>query len=57
MFGSSFNVQATAVLKEDVALIVTELEVSDEVATRALREVGGQGPSVVADALRLLITS
>lgn len=37
-------------------LIVSELEVSEEVATKALREVG-QGPNAVVDALRLLITS
>jgi len=53
---STDETKAVAVLKEDVLLIVSELEVSEEVATKALREVG-QGPNAVVDALRLLITS
>ncbi len=42
-------------LKEDVAFIVSELEISEEVAAKALREVAG--PNALAKALRLLITS
>ena len=45
--------QQVAVSKEDVALIVNELEVTEEVATRALRSVEGN----VAEALRQLVTS
>jgi NACalpha-BTF3-like transcription factor len=44
-----------AVLKEHVALIVSELEVPNEVASKALREVSG--PNALVEALRLLITS
>mmetsp|Transcript_46490 Transcript_46490/g.68731 ORF Transcript_46490/g.68731 Transcript_46490/m.68731 type:complete len:102 (+) Transcript_46490:39-344(+) len=47
-----------AVSKDDVALIVSELEVSEDVAERALREVGSKaegGKSVVAEALRQLV--
>jgi NACalpha-BTF3-like transcription factor len=48
-----------AVSKEDVAFIVSELEVTEEVAERALREVAAdaeEGKMVVA-ALRKLVTS
>lgn len=51
---------AVAVSKEDVALIVSELEVTDEVAARALRQVADEvpeGKSVVAAALRKLVVS
>ena len=49
-----------AVSKEDVALIVTEMEVTEEEATRVLREVAeevGEGQSLVAAALRRLVVS
>jgi NACalpha-BTF3-like transcription factor len=49
---------AVAVSKDDVALIVSELEVTEEVAERALREVASEaedGQMVVA-ALRRLVT-
>lgn len=49
-----------AVSKEDVALIVSEMEVTEEEATRVLREVAeevGEGKSVVAAALRRLVVS
>ena len=42
-----------AVSKEDVALIVSELEVTEEVATRALRSETGD----VVAALRQLVTN
>mmetsp|Transcript_1487 Transcript_1487/g.1896 ORF Transcript_1487/g.1896 Transcript_1487/m.1896 type:complete len:106 (-) Transcript_1487:292-609(-) len=64
---SSSGVGATkkkkvSVSKDDVALIVSELEVSDDVAERALREVGEEGVgdnggSVVGEALRRLIVT
>ena len=55
--------KVVAVSKEDVALIVSELEVTEEVAERVLREValqdgvGGDGDSMVVAALRRLVTS
>lgn len=55
--------KVVAVSKEDVALIVSELEVTEEVAERVLREValqdgvGGDGESMVVAALRRLVTS
>lgn len=52
--------QAVAVSKADIDLIVQELEVSEETATRALREVAPglhEGESLVKAALRKLITS
>jgi hypothetical protein len=53
------NVQVS---KEDVELIVTELEVTEEMAKRALKEVTSQrlvkeGQSAVGEALRKLIVS
>ena len=50
---------ALAVSKEDVALIVSELEVTEQVAEHALREVSLEAKegSVVEAALRLLIHS
>ena len=54
----ALGLTAVAVSKEDVALIVSELEVTEEVAERALREVAGEaedGQMVVA-ALRSLVT-
>ena len=53
------NIQVS---KEDIALIVSELEVSNDVAERALREVvsdgcGVENGGVVAAALRKLIVS
>lgn len=50
---------AVAISKEDVALLVSELEVTDEVAERVLREVAaetGEGNMLEA-ALRKLVTS
>jgi hypothetical protein len=50
---------AVSVSKEDVALIVSELEVTDEIAERVLREVAaeaGEGNMLEA-ALRKLVTS
>jgi len=52
--------EQVAVSKEDVALIVSELEVTDELAERTLREVAldvKEGESIVAAALRKLVTS
>jgi hypothetical protein len=55
--------KVVAVSKEDVALIVSELEVTEEVAERVLREValqdgvGEDGDSMVVAALRRLVTS
>lgn len=52
--------EQVAVSKEDVALIVSELEVSEEVAQKTLREVAAQlaeGESMVHAALRKLVTS
>ena len=48
-----------AVSKEDVALIVSELEVTEEIAERALREVAAdaEGGEMVVAALRRLVTS
>jgi len=48
---------AVAVSKEDVALIVLELEVTEEVAERVLREVSLEAKEgdVVEAALRMLI--
>ena len=48
---------AVTISKEDVALIVSELEVSEEVAERVLREVSleTKGGNVVEAALRALI--
>ena len=48
---------AVAVSKEDVALIVSELEVTEEVAERVLREVSLEAKegNVVEAALRMLI--
>ena len=57
------NVKAAeqvAVSKADVDLIVSELEVTDEVAERTLREVAvdlQEGDSMVVAALRKLVTS
>ena len=56
---------AIAVKKEDVAMIVAEMEISEDEATAALREAaaGGQngtiveGQQLVAAALRKLVTS
>lgn len=45
--------QVVAVSKDDVALIVSELEVSEEIATRTLRNVAGD----VTEALRQLVTN
>eukprot|EP00557_Chaetoceros_sp_GSL56_P002526 CAMPEP_0176493700 /NCGR_PEP_ID=MMETSP0200_2-20121128/9687_1 /TAXON_ID=947934 /ORGANISM="Chaetoceros sp., Strain GSL56" /LENGTH=107 /DNA_ID=CAMNT_0017891377 /DNA_START=115 /DNA_END=435 /DNA_ORIENTATION=+ len=50
------------VSKEDVDLIVAELEVTDEMATKALKEVMSQGlvsegQSAVGEALRKLIVT
>ena len=52
-----------AVSKDDVALIVSEMEVSKEVAEKVLREVAfanqenGGSKSVLEEALRKLVTS
>lgn len=52
-----------AVSKDDVALIVSEMEVSNEVAEKVLREVAfanqedGGNKNVVEEALRKLVTS
>ena len=48
---------AVSISKEDVALIVSELEVTEEVADRVLREVSleAKGGNVVEAALRALI--
>lgn len=49
-----------AVSKEDVALIVSEMEITEDEATRVLREVAedvGDGKSIVEEALRRLVTS
>jgi NACalpha-BTF3-like transcription factor len=49
-----------AVSKEDVDLIVYELEVTEELAKKTLQEVAGgipEGDSLVAAALRKLVTS
>lgn len=46
--------------KEDIDLIVSELEVTEEVARRTLREVAAdvkEGDSLVVAALRKLVTS
>jgi NACalpha-BTF3-like transcription factor len=50
---------SVAVSKGDVALIVSELEVTDEVAERALREVaaGAEEGKMLEEALRKLVTS
>uniref|UniRef100_A0A7S0CJL6 Nascent polypeptide-associated complex subunit alpha-like UBA domain-containing protein n=1 Tax=Proboscia inermis TaxID=420281 RepID=A0A7S0CJL6_9STRA len=47
------------VSKEDVAVIISELEVSEEVAERALREVGEveNGKSALVEALRRLVVA
>ena len=47
---------ASQVSKEDVALVIDQLEVTEDVAIRALMEVAGEEKPVVA-ALRKLITS
>jgi NACalpha-BTF3-like transcription factor len=49
---------AVEVSKEDVALIVSELEVTDAVAERALREVAvdGEESKMLEAALRKLVT-
>jgi ABC-type uncharacterized transport system ATPase subunit len=52
--------EQVAVSDEDVALIVNELEVTNEVAERTLREVAvevKEGDSLVVAALRKLVTS
>ena len=47
-----------AVSKEDVALIMSEMEVTEDVATRALRSVTVEdGASRVVEALRHLVTT
>ncbi|CAJ1908739.1 unnamed protein product [Cylindrotheca closterium] len=49
-----------SVSKEDVALIVSELEVSEEVAERVLREAaldGAEGDKMLEAALRRLVTA
>eukprot|EP00536_Pseudo-nitzschia_multiseries_P004456 jgi/Psemu1/302609/fgenesh1_kg.74_\ len=48
---------AVTVSKDDVDLIVSELEVTEEIAEQALREVSleARGGSVVEAALRMLI--
>jgi NACalpha-BTF3-like transcription factor len=53
------NIQVS---REDVDLIVSELEVTEEVATKALKEVlsqglVGEGQSAVGEALRKLVVS
>lgn len=52
--------ELVAVSREDVTLIVDELEITEEAAERALREVAlhvKEGESLVAAALRKLVTS
>lgn len=50
--------EQVAVSKEDVELLMNELEVSQELAEKTLREVHvGEGESMVAAALKKLITS
>lgn len=52
--------KAISVSKEDVAVIVTELEVTEDVAEKALREATeevGEGKSPLASALRRLVVS
>jgi len=53
--------EQVAVSREDVALIVAELEITDEAAERALRQVATEtrrdGESLVVAALRKLVTS
>lgn len=54
------ELQAVVVSKDDVKLICDELEVTEELASRTLREVARdvkEGESLVAVALRKLITS
>jgi hypothetical protein len=51
---------AVAVSKEDIAVIVSELEVTDQVAERTLREVvveGADEKKMLEAALRKLVTS
>mmetsp|Transcript_128068 Transcript_128068/g.190841 ORF Transcript_128068/g.190841 Transcript_128068/m.190841 type:complete len:135 (-) Transcript_128068:1575-1979(-) len=50
---------SVAVSKEDVALIVAEMEVTEEVAERVLREVASElkEGNVLEEALRKLVTS
>jgi NACalpha-BTF3-like transcription factor len=53
-------ISTIAVSKEDVALIVSEMEVTEEEATRVLREVAedvSENKSLVAAALRRLVVS
>lgn len=57
---SAAAADSVAVAKEDVALIVEELEVTGETAERALREVAvdiKEGESLVVAALRKLVTT
>jgi hypothetical protein len=58
--GESLQQKQIVVSKQDVDLIVSELEVTEEVATRVLREVAqeqGSTDNVVVAALRKLVTS
>lgn len=50
---------AVAISREDVALIVSELEVTEDVAVRVLREVAleAKGGNILETALRRLVTS
>jgi ABC-type uncharacterized transport system ATPase subunit len=52
--------ELVAVSKDDVALIVSELEITDEAAEQALRDVAAEvkeGESIVVAALRKLVTT
>ena len=57
--GTAAALAAVAVSKEDVAMIVSELEVTEEVAERVLREVATESgqEKMLEAALRKLVTS
>jgi NACalpha-BTF3-like transcription factor len=57
--GNAAALASVAVSKEDVALIVSELEVSEEIAERVLREVASEAKEgkMLEAALRKLVRS
>lgn len=57
--GKAAALAAVSVSKEDIAVIVSELEVTEEVADRVLREVAidGHQDKMLQAALRKLVTS
>jgi NACalpha-BTF3-like transcription factor len=57
--GKAIALAAVVVSKEDIAIVVEEMEVSEELAERVLREVAVEGNpnEMVQQALRKLVTT